>query len=267
MRLQAFIGSLTLSGVAVAFSDATPWILYSTASFPSTSDAQLQSSSDVLRNTKDILSRCPTDYYVLATQPGMNAADLHHNQFSDMPLLHQSVTLDDRIQGKYIVSEVVGDIKDGNLVNFVKNACSQHGKQAVVEQVSLGQLPQENRARALLLNDHILGERISKDNGHESFTILFYATRPEPAYEAQFDEAVHQDLRRATHDSDAVFETDNRPLFEKYQFFTPGIFMGLITTIVLFSILGVGIKGLGSLQVSYGAFEKEMGPSAQKKQQ
>lgn len=43
--------------------------------------------------------------------------------------------------------------------------------------------------------------------------------------------------------------------------------MGLITTVVLFSILGVGIKGLGSLQVSYGAFEKEMGPSAQKKQQ
>lgn len=133
--------------------------------------------------------------------------------------------------------------------------------------------------------DQILGESIGKDNGRDSFTVLFYATRPEPAYEAQFDEAVHQDLRRATHDSDTVLEKDNRPLFEKYQFFTPGmsfrarsltlknlmmtpgIFMGLITTIVLFSILGVGIRGLGSLQVSYGAFEKEMGPSAQKKQQ
>lgn len=46
-----------------------------------------------------------------------------------------------------------------------------------------------------------------------------------------------------------------------------GIFMGLITAIVLFSILGIGIKGLSSLKVSYGAFEKEMGPSAQKKQQ
>ena len=72
--------------------------------------------------------------------------------------------------------------------------------------------------------DRILGERIGKDNGHESFTVLFYATRPEPAYEAQFDEAVHQDLRRATYDSDAVVEKDNRPLFEKYQFFTPGTY-------------------------------------------
>ena len=88
----------------------------------------------------------------------MIAADLHHNQGSDMPLLHQSVTRDDRIQGKYIVAEVVGDIKVGNLVNFVKNACSQHGKQAVVEQVSLAQLPQDNRAQALLLNGTMFKE-------------------------------------------------------------------------------------------------------------
>ncbi|KAJ6787560.1 hypothetical protein PWT90_00643 [Aphanocladium album] len=267
MRLQAFIGSLTLSGAAVAFSDATPWILYSTASFPSADTKQLQTSSDVLTNTKDILSRCPTDHYVFATQPGMIAADIHHNEGLDMPSLHHSVTLDERIQGKYIVSEVVGDIMDSNLVKFVKTACSQHGKQAVVELVSLGQLPQEDRAEALLVNDRILGERIGKENGRDSFTVLLYATRPEPAYEAQFGDAVHQDLRRATHESSAHVEKDNRPLFEKYQFFTPGIFMGIITAIVLFSILGVGIKALGSLEVSYGAFEKEMGPAAQKKQQ
>lgn len=82
----------------------------------------------------------------------MIAADLRHREGSDMPSLHQSVTLDNRIRGKYLVSEVLGDVKDGNLVNFVKTACSLHGKQAVVEQVSLGQLPQENRAQALLIN-------------------------------------------------------------------------------------------------------------------
>lgn len=42
--------------------------------------------------------------------------------------------------------------------------------------------------------------------------------------------------------------------------------MGLIVSIVLLSILGVGIKALASLEVSYGSFEKEMGPAAQKKQ-
>ncbi|EJP63877.1 Protein big1 [Beauveria bassiana] len=267
MRLQAFLGSLTLCGAAVAFSDATPWILYSTASFPLTDSKQLQTSSDVLRTTKDILSRCPTERYVFATQPGMTASDLQRNEGSNMPLFHHSVTLDSRIQGKYIVSEVVGDIRDGNLINFVKTACSQYGKQAVIEQVSLGQLPLENRADALLVNDRILGERISKDNGRDSVTVLFYATRPEPSYEAQFDEAIHMDLRRAIDNKNSTTGKDNRPLFEKYQFFTPGIFMGIIATILLFSILTVGIKTLGSLEVSYGAFEKEMGPAAQKKQQ
>lgn len=43
--------------------------------------------------------------------------------------------------------------------------------------------------------------------------------------------------------------------------------MGLVALLILFSILGVGISALGSLQVPYGAFDKEMGPAAQKKQQ
>lgn len=43
--------------------------------------------------------------------------------------------------------------------------------------------------------------------------------------------------------------------------------MGLIVTLILLTILGVGLKGLSSLEVSYGAFEKEMGPAALKKQQ
>lgn len=43
--------------------------------------------------------------------------------------------------------------------------------------------------------------------------------------------------------------------------------MGIIVAIVLLSILGAGIRGLAGLEVSYGAFDKEMGPAAQKKQQ
>jgi len=43
--------------------------------------------------------------------------------------------------------------------------------------------------------------------------------------------------------------------------------MGLIAVIVLMSILGAGISALSSLEVSYAAFDKDMGPSAQKKQQ
>ncbi len=46
-----------------------------------------------------------------------------------------------------------------------------------------------------------------------------------------------------------------------------GLFMGIIVTIILLSILYVGISAVSSLEVSYGAFDKEMGPAAHKKQQ
>ena len=46
-----------------------------------------------------------------------------------------------------------------------------------------------------------------------------------------------------------------------------GIFMGLIALLLMLLILTAGLRSLASLEVSYGAFEKEMGPAAQKKQQ
>ncbi|TKA27724.1 hypothetical protein B0A50_04825 [Salinomyces thailandicus] len=53
------------------------------------------------------------------------------------------------------------------------------------------------------------------------------------------------------------------PLFEKYQFFTPALFMGLSVAILLLSILYVGLTAIAGLEVSYAAFSKEMGPNAQ----
>lgn len=121
-------------------------------SFATPNSKQLQTSSEVLKNTKEILAGCPTDYYVFATQPGMNAADLRNNDGGDMPSLHKSATVDKRVQGRYIVSEVVGDVADGNLAAYVKSACSKRGKQVTIEQVSLGQLPQDDRNSALQSN-------------------------------------------------------------------------------------------------------------------
>lgn len=43
--------------------------------------------------------------------------------------------------------------------------------------------------------------------------------------------------------------------------------MGLLTVVIILSILSVGLRAISSLQVSYAAFDKEMGPAAQKKQQ
>lgn len=54
----------------------------------------------------------------------------------------------------------------------------------------------------------------------------------------------------------------NGPLFTRYQFLTPGLFMGLLVTFFLLGIMTVGLNALASLKVSYGAFEREMGPAA-----
>jgi hypothetical protein len=42
--------------------------------------------------------------------------------------------------------------------------------------------------------------------------------------------------------------------------------MTFVVLLIILSILGVGLKALASLEVSYGAFDKDMGPAAQKKQ-
>jgi hypothetical protein len=44
------------------------------------------------------------------------------------------------------------------------------------------------------------------------------------------------------------------------------IFMTFVVLLIILSILSVGLKALASLEVSYGAFDKDMGPAAQKKQ-
>jgi hypothetical protein len=119
----------------------------------------------------------------------------------------------------------------------------------------------------------------------DSYTVLFVGTPSSQAktaspskkvsssektiYESEFVEPMHMDTKRDVSDASSQARNttrDTRSLFEKYQFFTPGIFMALITAILLFSILGVGLRALASLEVSYGSFEKDMGPGAQKKQ-
>ena len=132
------------------------------------------------------------------------------------------------------------------------------------------------------------------------YTVIYTTSPPitghpsEPAepeeYEMDslFQAPVHLELKRdMSHQkraSDANITLPNGPLFEKYQYLTPGalyqprclnqliclhslgLFMGLLVSFILVSILYVGITGVASLQVSYAAFDKEMGPAAQKKQ-
>ncbi|ODA77394.1 hypothetical protein RJ55_07023 [Drechmeria coniospora] len=197
---------------------------------------------------------------------------------------------DDRIQGRYTVSEVLRKATDTDVqfAEHIKSVCAKKKKSVTVEEIVLASLGVENRANALSDNDAFLASKLEAAQS-SSYTILLYSVPQEPAYEPEFLDLLHMDLKRDMQSVPNVpkkNETlrDTRPLFEKYQFFSPGssialviyvvvcihrvlgIFMALIVALLLLSILYVGIKALSSLEVSYGAFEKEMGPAAQKKQ-
>ncbi|KAL7797440.1 BIG/ATPase V1 complex, subunit S1 [Trichoderma ceciliae] len=272
MHLQTIASLLALSGAVDAFYESSPWVFLSTSSFAKTLSAdRIQSSSSVLDYTKDVLSKCPTDRYLIVSQPGLNAADLRGSNGCAMPHLCKAVE-DERVNGKAIVSEVVGDLADIDLSEYIKSACAKKDKTVTVDEVHLAALPVEDKASSFSDNDDTLAQSLEKATAGNSYTLVFFSTPNEPAYEPHFVEPVRMELKRHVQ-STQLRQRDNRtdwdklPLFEKYQFFTPGIFMAIITAIVLLSILSVGIRALGSLEVSYGAFEKDMGPAAQKKNQ
>ncbi|CAM1508501.1 Fc.00g053490.m01.CDS01 [Cosmosporella sp. VM-42] len=271
MRLQTLAGALALAGSSAAFSDSSPWVLLSTSVFSDASNSnQIQTSSQALKYTKEVLSSCPTDRYLLVSQPGLNAADVEGSDSSSMPHLSRAVE-DSHIKGKFIVSEVFGETTKAGLADYINKACAQKNKKVAVDELSLAPLTSD-RVNTLNENNAILGQNLEAILSSDSYTFLFIGTPGEPIYEPEFDEPLRMDLKRHTQGKPILRRAnetvrDTRPLFEKYQFFTPGIFMAIITAIVLLSILGVGLTALASLEVSYGAFDKEMGPAAQKKQQ
>ena len=89
-----------------------------------------------------------------------------------------------------------------------------------------------------------------------------------------FQSPLHLDLKRDLSSGTNKRESSgdkpvlpDGPLFERYSFLSPGLFMGILVTLILLSILYVGISAIAGLQVTYAAFDKEMGPAAQKKAQ
>ncbi|KAG8525283.1 uncharacterized protein KY384_008927 [Bacidia gigantensis] len=81
-----------------------------------------------------------------------------------------------------------------------------------------------------------------------------------------FQSTAHVDLKRDLRNQkrDANVSLPEGPLFERYQFLTPGLFMGILAGIILLSILYIALSGISNLQVTYAAFDRETGPAAQK---
>ncbi|KAI4599934.1 hypothetical protein KJ359_001670 [Pestalotiopsis sp. 9143b] len=263
---------------AHAFVNTSPFVMFSTEKIESPLADELQANQSVLKAASDFLSSCPTEHYLLVSQPNLNIE--HLNSKTAAPKL-QAALSSSKVQGRMTVSEMSGVVDLQQVSSSIRENCKAAGKTPSVDSMVLDAVPTAGRyqdvVESLRDSDDDMSVVLQQYDAAGDFTVIYTAgsrtDRVEAAsqknYEAEFKDTTHQELKRQV---DSVKrkekkERDTRPLFEKYQFFTPGIFMTLFALLILFSILGVGVSALGSLQVPYGAFDKEMGPAAQKKQQ
>lgn len=237
---------------------------------------------------------------MLISQPNVHASDLRNPQSGVCHSANLCSAVDEKaVQGRYDVAEVIGDdISLDGLSNYIKAACAEQGKKEglTVEEHRLTALPaQRGEARATKLAENgvyplpsayglqtrvtdrkadvEIGDILSGvQAGGDDYTVIYFSSPHSSAvYESEYVEsaAIQMELKRRTGD---IIEPragnandSSAPLFVKYQFFTPGIFMGIVALIIMLSLLYVGLSAVASLEVSYGAFDKENGPAAQKK--
>ncbi|KAI9686686.1 MAG: hypothetical protein M1820_010573 [Bogoriella megaspora] len=320
MRISRLSAPALYFGISSAFQDASPFFLFSTSQL---SNAPLDSlniaySAQIAQDTLRSLEDCPSKTYLIVEQPNARSADFASSKAA--PNLRRQVQKEDeKVLASYTIPEVAGYVNTDGVKDYLIKHC---GAQAMTPEsfnskfakrnekgepwlisFMASPLPSSTKDRALQLqrNDEMLGDLLSKA-ADQSYTVIYTTTPPpldayslgdhsQQVYEMdqEFPEAEHIELKRdfASH----IRATDNSslPLFETYQYLSPGeptsdiislsllletylihltgLFMTGTVTIVLILILYVGVSAIASLEVSYAAFSKEMGPAAQKKQQ
>ncbi|MCJ1483605.1 hypothetical protein MMC06_003773 [Schaereria dolodes] len=283
---------------ADAFKNTSPFFFYSTSEVLAPSH-QIASAASLSEQMLPELEKCLSDTYIVVSQPGVNAAD-YSNRLS-MPHMRKAMLGNDKqIRSSFAVSDVLGVVVPNVWANVVKEKCTAEvlnvdastGSFDVVDDMKprvimldFPPLPGgPSRQEQSLINfpDAFLSSVIDLLPSTK-FSVL-YLTTPVSAdqqntiaenrvYEMEnvFSPSLHMGLKRdlstEQRDSSDNITLIDGPLFERYQFLSPGIFMGVFIGLTLLSILYVAISGVSGLQVSYAAFDKENGPAAQKKQQ
>lgn len=284
---------------ANAFKDASPFVLYSTSQLEGKSlDANIISAQSLEKGIEHRIKDCPSDTYVVVSQPGVSTNDLTVSKST--PHLRRRLSgKDEHVKSVLAVKNVVGDVDAMKLVSVITRECDKEtlrsystllldGEKGEIPtkaydaiHVRFPSLPaaHDDRESALLQADSYLNSLLET---LDSYTVLYaplpnlFPTEPQHPEQYEMDEPypsnMHTDLKRdlnahVSRASNTSNPQANLPLFEKYQFLSPGIFMGGVVSILLFSILYVGVSAIANLEVSYMAFSKEMGPAAQKKQQ
>ncbi|KAL8968609.1 MAG: hypothetical protein Q9183_002380 [Haloplaca sp. 2 TL-2023] len=265
---------------------------------------QIASADKIKDTVVSQLSKCLSDTYIVVTQPGVHAEDYSDRYAA--PYLRRHISGENEgSRSSATVPDVLGNVDVDGIVEEVEKTCEAallkvdastgsfvvaddpHPRVINLEFPSLPTDP-KNRASKLKDNDAFLSSILST-LPTSKYTVI-YTTTPsstppnaathhdhldQQIYEmdTSFSSQHHMEIKRDVNGHTVMGKREENvslpdaPLFERYQYFSPGIFMGLLIMLPLFLILYVGISGVTSLQVTYAAFDKEMGPAAHKKQQ
>ncbi|KAL8724710.1 MAG: hypothetical protein Q9166_007798 [cf. Caloplaca sp. 2 TL-2023] len=290
------------ASLANAFRDTSPFFMFSTSELL-TSTSQISTASTIQDTIKSQLSICPSDTYIVVTQPGVHAED-YSDRYAAPHLRRKVLGEDERVESTMSVTDVVGKVDAEALVDAMKDDCgaallrvdastgsftiADDPKPRVIK-LDFPALPTSSKERSSKLKENDIFLSSILDLLPTSKYTVIYTTTPSTSMPSSQDthnepemyemdtsfssSQSHMGIKRdfaihnkGTEDSGNVTLPD-APLFERYQYFTPGIFMGILISLPLFLILYVGVSAVGSLQVSYAAFDKEMGPQATKKGQ
>ncbi|MCJ1454245.1 hypothetical protein MMC28_004597 [Mycoblastus sanguinarius] len=290
-RSGAFVLGIS---IVSAFKDTSPFFLFSTSELLASSP-DLVSAASLSKAIVPELEACTSDTYVIVSQLGVNAAD-YHGRLSAPHLRMKMLGNDKSIRSSLSVKDVLGGLDAQEMSRIVQAKCgaghlrvdASTGSFAIAENAKPRVINLDfpappvgaGRSTKLVENDAFLASVLDLLPSSK-YTVIYITSptnaaqhseeaEPEP-YEMDsiFQAPVHAELKRDfsyKRASDGNITLPKGPLFERYQYLTPGLFMGLLVSFLLVSILYVGINGVASLQVSYAAFDKEMGPAAQKKQ-
>ncbi|KAF1943487.1 BIG1-domain-containing protein [Clathrospora elynae] len=283
---KTLVGALALAALpsAFAFRNTSPFFLFSTADLTiQNNDASVAQSSTVTADVLGALKHCPTQSYVIVEQHGVSSADYADGRAAPQ-LSRYMGGKHPEVKTTLAIPETVGQVDAAAIAAYLQSNCA--AKDTTDEtwlSRLVSQAPSSSKAlriQQLQSDDASLEQFIVNEAKSQDYTVI-YVTTPQTESQAKepliqehqtyqmessFPGAVQMELKRDLSSHAKRANSTEGGLFERYQYFTPGIFMGFAAIIPLFLILLVGVRALTSLEVSYFAFSKEMGPNAQKKQ-
>ncbi|QIX01283.1 hypothetical protein AMS68_006800 [Peltaster fructicola] len=295
MMLRRITALLSLLTAAQAFKNSAPFLMLSNQALDKVMQpAEVQTSDKIESAVAQYYSDksvCKTGRHILVSQPGLSSNDLQ-----SMPKFG-AIATSTKLPWQLTIPNVIGELDVESMRYYMEGACgsawaitdkswswtSTKAKDARLSLIRGEALPSDEKARNEALEK--LDARLDTILGafpEGPYTIVLVA-KPDldesSRYEMDgpYQEVLHQELKRDTglrarasnsssnHTGDNF--QDGLPLFERYAYFSPALFMGMSVTILLLVILYVGISAIAGLEVSYMAFSKDMAPQNQKKQQ